>query len=223
VIAAGELRKDAALRRLCESRPGAAAIACYSDTGRDLERILNEELAEAGLSITSEARALLISLIGSDRLASRGEIRKLCLYAAGTEAIGVDDVRAIVGDASAFAVDEAIDALALGDTDNFDRSFRRLLASGTPGFVIAGAALRHFAFLHRARAAYDDGTPAKAVVSRARPPIFFQRQAAVERQIGLWPKLQIERVLDGIDRAILESRLRGAISDVVVGQALSLI
>jgi DNA polymerase III subunit delta len=223
VIAAGELRRDAALRKLCEKHPGAAAIPCYVDQARDLDRVIDEELAAAALTMSGEARAVLHGLIGADRLASRSEVQKLCLYAADAGRIDVDDVRAAVGDASAFAVDEAIDALALGDAGVFDRAFRRLIAAGTPGFTVIGAVQRHFDFLHRARAAYDAGVSAKEIVARARPPIFFRRQQAVERQIALWPRERIERALAHLDEAVIESRLRSAITDTVIGQALTLV
>jgi DNA polymerase-3 subunit delta len=223
VIAAGELRKDAPLRRLCEQSDGAAAIACYADSARDLDRIIDEEFAAAKLTISGEARTLLQTLIGADRLASRSEVRKLCLYAADSGKVDVDDVRAVVGDASTFAVDEAVDALALGETAEFDRSFRRLLAAGTPGFVVAGAVLRHFAFLHLARSALDRGASPKTLVAGARPPIFYQRQSLVERQIALWPIVRIERALALLDETMVESRLRSAITDEVIGQALILI
>lgn len=222
-VVAGELRRDSPLRKLCERHNGAAAIACYADQARDLDRIIDSELGEAGLTVAKDARTLLHQLIGADRLASRSEIRKLCLYVADAGAIEVDDVRAIVGDASAFAVDEAVDALALGDIAAFDRTFRRLTAAGTPGFVILGAALRHFDFLHRARAAYGKGTSAKDIVGRARPPIFFKRQPKVERQISLWPSPRIERALAHLNEAMVESRLRNAIADAVTGQALTLV
>lgn len=223
VITAGELRKDAPLRRLCESAPGAAAIVCYADAARDLDRVIDEEFAEAGLTISPEARALLQNLIGSDRLASRSEVRKLCLYAADASMVEPADVRAVVGDASAFAVDEAVDALALGNVEEFDNSFRQLVASGTPGFVIAGATLRHFSFLHLARATHDQGTSPKQIVARARPPIFYKRQSQVERQIALWPRPRIERALAHLSQSVIESRFRNAISDVVIGQALILV
>jgi len=222
-ITAGELRKDAPLRRLCEKDDGAAAIPCYVDQARDLDRMIDEEMTASGLSISSEARTLLHSLIGADRMASRSEVQKLCLYVGDAGTIEAPDVRAVVGDASGFAVDETVDALALGDTATFDRSFRRLVASGTPGFVVAGAALRHFAFLHLARAAYDNGATTKSVVAGARPPIFFKRQPQVERQIMLWPRVRIERALFHLEDAIAESRLRSAITDEVIGQALLLV
>jgi DNA polymerase-3 subunit delta len=223
VIAAGELRKTAPLRRLCETHKGAAAVACYADGDRDLDRLIDQETSAAGLSVSREARAALKTLIGGDRLASRSELAKLCLYAAGQKTIEVEDIRAIIGDASAFAIDEAVDAVASGDPQAFDREYRRLLASGTPGSVVAGAALRHFNFLQKARAAVDSGDSADSIVARASPPIFFRRRPTVTRQISLWSGARIERALDHLDRSMIDSRLNRPIADEVVGQTLQMV
>src|SRR6202167_1995190 len=48
VIEAGDLRRNAPVRALCEKAKNAAAIACYSDTDRDLERLIDGELRAAG-------------------------------------------------------------------------------------------------------------------------------------------------------------------------------
>ena len=220
VISAGELRKTSPLRKLCETHKRAWSIACYADSDRDLDRIIDEETAAAGLRITDEARAALKALIGSDRMISRSEVQKLCLYAEGKSDIGIDDVRALIGDGAAFGVDEAIDAVAAGDTAGLDRTYRRLVMSGTPGVVIAGAALRHFNFLEKARAAVDGGDSAESVVRRAIPPIFFSRQSAVSRQIATWSRDRIANALSALDRAMLDSRLNGGLSDGVILQTM---
>jgi DNA polymerase-3 subunit delta len=223
ILAAGDLRRDAALRTLCEKHPGAAAIPCRADQASDLDRVIDEEIAAAALTISGDARTLLLGLIGADRLASRSEVQKLCLYAADAGSIDIDDVRAAVGDVSAFAVDEAVDALAVGDAGSFDRSFRRLIAAGTPSSAVIAAVQRHFDFLHRARATCDAGASPREMVARARPPIFFRRRPAVERQIALWPRQRIERALAHLEEAVIESRFRSAIADAVIGQALTLV
>jgi DNA polymerase-3 subunit delta len=223
VIAAGELRKTAPLRKICEIQAGAAAVPCYADQDRDLDRLIDEETKSAGLTIAPEARTALKALIGSDRLISRSEVQKLCLYAADAGTISLADVRALVGDAGAFAIDETLDALALGDSAGFDRGYRRLIATGTPGFVVAGAALRHFNFLQKARAAFDAGRSAETLVQRAIPPIFFARQKAVAQQIARWSPARIERALAMLDQAMLASRLHGALSDDVIGQTMQLV
>ena len=223
VLTAGELRKTAPLRKLAEGDKGAWAVPCYSDDDRGLDRIIDEEIAASGQAISAEARTALKGLLGSDRMISRSEIRKLCLYATGGGEISIADVRALIGDAGAFDVDETIDAMATGDSAGLDRGFRRLISSGTPGFVVAGAALRHFNFLEKARAALENGDQPEAIVRRAVPPLFFARQSAVARQIAAWPPNRISRALSLLDQAMLQSRLNGALSDEVIGQAMQLI
>ena len=83
VIEAGDLRRTAPVRAICEKARCAAVLPCYADTERDLVRLVDDEMREARLTIAPDARAALVSLIGGDRQASRSEIRKLALYAHG--------------------------------------------------------------------------------------------------------------------------------------------
>src|SRR5262249_1178036 len=95
VIEAGDLRRSPPLRTLCERSKNAAALPCYEDGQRDLDRLIDAEMHEAGLTIAPDARAALVPLLGGDRLASRSEIRKLALYARGQPRIELDDVMAV--------------------------------------------------------------------------------------------------------------------------------
>ena len=71
VIEAGDLRRNAPLRALCERAKNAAALPCYADSERDLGRLVDSEMRAAGLTLAPDARALLIPLLGGDRAASR--------------------------------------------------------------------------------------------------------------------------------------------------------
>jgi len=224
VVTAGELRKTSPLRKLAEASKAAWSIACYADGERDLDRIIDEEMRAAKLAIADDARAALRSLIGSDRMISRSEVQKLALYAAGSATVTLDDVRAVIGDAGAFATDEVVDAVADGNATALDLAWRRLLAAGTPNFLILGAVTRHFTYLEKARAAFDGGEAPEALVRRAAPPIYpFSRQPAVARQIERWSPARIARALAALDQALLDSRVHGNLSDDVVGQALQLV
>src|SRR3954470_4726811 len=100
VIEAGELRRESPLRKACEKAKNAVAIGCYPDGERDLARLIDEELRPSNLRIAQDARATLMGLLGGDRQASRNELRKLALYAHGNNEITLDDVMAVVADAS---------------------------------------------------------------------------------------------------------------------------
>jgi DNA polymerase-3 subunit delta len=218
VIAAGEQRKTSALRKLCESHKGAAAIACYADSARDLDRIIDEETRAAALMITPEARAALRELLGADRMVSRAEVTKLCLYAAGEAAISLDHIRAVIGDAAAFATEEVANAAAAGDAAALDRAYRRLLAAGTSASSIVGAVVRHFNSLQKARAAVEAGASTESVAQRA--GFFYARRDAFVRALDGWKPAAIDAALSRLDQALFDSRLHRGIENEVVGQAL---
>src|SRR5262245_11984186 len=142
VIEAGDLRRNAPLRVLCERAKNAAALPCYVDSERDLVRLIDDEMREAGLAITPEARAALVPLLGGDRLASRHEIRKLTLFARDKERVELDDVMAVVADASTLALDGLIDAAFAGRTGELEVQFGKARTAGTAPGAIVSAALR---------------------------------------------------------------------------------
>ena len=152
VVEAGNLKGDDSLRALFEKNPKAAAIACYADSAADLERLIRDVLGAAKQQITADARQLLLARLGADRALSRAEVEKLSLYAQGREQIDIDDVEAIVGDASEQTTDRIIEHTAAGRSGAAVTEFDRAIAAGDNAQVIIGAVLRHFNRLHRIRA-----------------------------------------------------------------------
>ena len=151
VIEGGDLPKSSPLRALCEKSPRAFALPCYADTGRDLGSVVDEAMKAGGFSISREARAALLASLGGDRLATRGELAKLTLYAHGQTDISLADVDAIMSDVSALAMDAVVDAAFAGMGTELETGFRRLAAEGIHASVVLGAALRHALLLLSAR------------------------------------------------------------------------
>ncbi|MEF2071291.1 DNA polymerase III subunit delta [Consotaella aegiceratis] len=219
IIEAGDLRKNAPLRMAAERAGGAMALPCYQDEARSLERMIDEELRANGLTIEKPARDLLRSRLGADRMASRGEIVKLCLYAYGKETIDEADVDVVVGDVSSETVDEIVDAAAGGEVRKLPHLMNRLVASGTPPFLLLQALMRHFQALQLSRQAIERaGEPIGRVVDRRRP--HFRRRAALETALGLWTLDTLGEALVAIEKAILQSRTAAALGDVVIRQTV---
>ena len=151
VIEAGDLKRGAALRNVCERAKTAVAIPCYADAARDIARLIDEELRAANLTISPEAREALVLLLGGDRRASRAELRKLTLYAHGEERIEIDDVMAVVADASALGLEALVDAAFAGKIVDLEREFAKASVAGTSAVSIVGTALRHVERLHALR------------------------------------------------------------------------
>jgi DNA polymerase-3 subunit delta len=220
IVEGGDLKASAPLRKLFETARSALAIPCYQDAATELTRLIDEELVRAGFSLSPEARTLLLSSLGGDRLASRQELRKIALYCHGRAAIAEDDILAISGDVSTIGVDAVVDAVGQGDIAGAALAYRRLVAEGTPPSVICGAVLRHFHQLQSARADVDRGRAISDVMRSLVPPLFYKRQGAFERQLANWSIEKAERAAVALDKAMLDNRRWGAAGDAAVERTL---
>src|SRR5262245_21383928 len=212
VIEAGDLRRNAPLRVLCERAKNAAALPCYEDDEKTLDRLIDAELRESGLTIAPEARSALLPLLGGDRLASRSEIAKLALYARGCDRIELDDVFAVSADASALALDALLDAAFAGKTADVEFQFAKARTAGTAPAAILAAAIRHVASLHRARLAVDAGQSASGAAEEMR--VHFSRKPMLESALRAWTTARLARAMSMLAEAALESRRQHARADV---------
>lgn len=222
VIEAGELRRDAPLRALCEKARTAAVIACYPDGARELNKLLDDELRGANLTIAPDAREDLLALIGGDRQASRNEIAKLTLYARGKDEITLEDVLAIMSDASALAIDPIIDGAFAGKSADVETAFSKAIAAGTSTGSIMFAAQRQAALLHKARLAVEEGQPADAVLDRSMR-LHFSRKTDVLAALRNLSSERLAQFMKMLADANFEMRLRPALSDVIAQRALTLV
>jgi len=220
VIEAGDLRRNAPLRAACERAKSAAVIPCYTDSERDLARLIDEEMKAAALSIAPEARTALVALIGGDRRASRNEIRKLALYTHGKDRVTLDDVLAVVADASTLALDAVVDAAFAGRTADAETQFAKAIAAGTSAGTMLSAALRHALQLHRARLAYDESRDAEAALGRFIPPVHFRRKSLVESALVGWTAPRLGVVISDLAATTLQARRQPALAETLTERAL---
>ncbi|MGB3418390.1 MAG: DNA polymerase III subunit delta [Mesorhizobium sp.] len=222
LIEAGELKKGTGLRAVVEGARSAMALPCYADEDRDIATVIDEELGKAGMTMTLEARQALRRNLGGDRLASRGEIEKIVLYAHGSSEITLDDITALTGDVSGQSLDDAVDALLEGKVAAFDTIFTRCCQNGTgQAYQSLAAALRQFQALHAMRGTVEAGRQnAAGAVAAQRPPIFFARRKLVEKAVEHWSSGALERALNRLQAAILQTRRRPELAVAVARQAL---
>jgi DNA polymerase III subunit delta len=220
IIEAGDLRRGAPLRTVCERAPIAAALPCYADSARDLGRLIDDEMRRAGTVITPSARALLVSLIGGDRCASRSEIEKLTLYALDKNSIDVPDVMAVVADATLPAVDSLIDAAFAGWANEVEINFGKVKSSGVSANTISTACIRQAAALHMFRLAVESGTAIDDLLRRTTPAIHFSRVKAVRAALETWTSNRLERLIGQLGDTSLEVRKSSKLAYPIVQRAL---
>ena len=220
VIEAGELRPESPLRKACERAKTAVAIACYPDTERDLARLIDDELRTSNLRIASDARAVLMSLLGGDRQASRNELRKLTLYAHGKGEIELDDVMTVVSDASELKLDPIVDGAFAGRPDLVESEFAKAMVAGTYPGVIISAAQRQAAWLHKSALAVAEGTPIGALLEGGYPRLHFSRKGAVEIALRNFNPPRLAAIIDQLGTAALDMRKQATLASAIGLRAL---
>ena len=225
VIEAGALKKDAALRKLCEREKNAAAIECYPDSAREIAHVIDAEVAAARLAIAPEAKALLVSLLGQDRLSTRSELAKLMLYAHADGQIRLDHVEAIVSDASSLILDHAVNGAFQGDVAALELSARHAFTQAGDVNQLLAAALRHALALHRARLDIEARTEGRAGAHGPEGPSdaagpAYRRTGAFDQHLRVWTSARLLRAIDILAEAIGAARLQPKLAEATAMRAL---
>lgn len=220
VIEAGELRPESPLRKACERARTAVAIGCYPDTERDLAKLMDDELRLANLRIAPDARATLTSLLGGDRQASRNELRKLTLYAHGRGEVTLEDVMAVVADASELKLDPIVDAAFAGKPDIVETEFGKAMVAGTYPGVIISAAQRQAAWLHKSALALAEGTPIAAVLDGGFPRLHFSRKPNVEIALRNFSAARLVGIIEQLAAAALDMRKQPTLAAAIAQRSL---
>jgi DNA polymerase III subunit delta len=218
VIEAGDLRRNAPLRVVCERAKNAAALPCYADSERDRARLIDQEMQAAGLSLAADARAALIPLLGGDRAASRSEIQKLVFYAHGRGQVSVEDIAAVVSDASALAVEDIVDAAFAGRPGELEFQLGKARTAGTSAGSILFNAQRQLAQLHKWRLAIERGRGFS--LDAVQPPLSFRRRPLVEAALKSWSTTRLATAMADLAEAVLQSRCNPALADTIAERAL---
>src|SRR3954464_8021484 len=142
-----------------------------------------------------------MSLFGGDRQASRGELRKLMLFAHGTGEVTLEDVMAVVADASELKIDPIVDGAFAGKPEVVETEFAKAVVAGTyPGMIIS-AAQRHAAWLHKSSLAVAEGTPVSSLLESGYPRLHFSRKGAVEIALRNFSAARLVTIIDQLGTA----------------------
>ncbi len=222
VIEAGDLRRNAPLRALCERAKNAAALPCYADNERDRARLIDDEMRAAGLDpdARSARAADPVARRRPRRLAQRDpQARALCFRPGQVgEQVGVEDVAAVVSDASALALDDIVDSAFAGRPAEVEAQLAKARTAGTSAGSLLFAAQRHVAQLHKWRLAIEERSGFS--LDAAMPPGQFRRKTAIEAALRNWTAARLLSAMAELADATLESRRQSDLADTIAERAL---
>ncbi|MGI9405423.1 MAG: DNA polymerase III subunit delta, partial [Hyphomicrobiaceae bacterium] len=141
----------------------------------------------------------------------------------GQERITVDDVRAVVGDASEMALDRIIRAAFSGDSSGAVREFDRAVGAGQAAQSVLLALQRHVLRLLRFVGASEAGRSADQAMRMLRPPLFGQDRDIFIRQANTWSSERLAKLQDAISGAVRDGRTDARLETAAAERLLLLI
>jgi DNA polymerase III subunit delta len=202
--ATGESRTTQRLRRLLEPAAAGAVIACYRETGAELEASIGRMLAEMEVQAEPGVLPWLAQRLGEDRMLLRRELEKLAQYLGPGRRATQEDVLACIAEGSALELDEALMAALAGDLASADRALDAAFAEGASAVAVVRAALRQVQRLHLAALAVAGGAAPGAALDGLRPPVFWKHKPMLERALRAWRP----GALEAAGTALLEAERR---------------
>jgi DNA polymerase-3 subunit delta len=145
-------------------------------------------------------------------------LNKLTLYAHGQRQVSVDDVMAVVSDASGLALDDIVDAAFAGRPAELETQLGKARTAGTNAGSILFAAQRHVAQLHKWRLAIEDGS--QFSLDAVQPPLHFRRKDLIGAALKTWSTARLAAVMAELADAVLDSRRKPALADTIAERAL---
>ncbi|MBU6235630.1 MAG: DNA polymerase III subunit delta [Alphaproteobacteria bacterium] len=222
VIEGGELGTKSSLRALAEKADNAAAVPCYVEDERDLTRLIQSEVQNAGFTIDRDAMATLAGSLVGDRRVARGELEKLLTYKIGdsNKAITLADVEACSGDVRSRTFDELVNAVGMGDVPRMAASLAALTRENTAPVTIIRTVQNHFRRLYQAQLKMEAGTDPKAAMKSLNPPVFFKYEDAFIAQTRRWPRGKIELFLNALNNTEAQTKQTGIPAETITAQLL---
>ena len=221
VLEAGTLAGNKGLRPALErANEAAAVIACYPESGAELEASLGRMLKERGVAADPAALSWMAARLGENRLQIRQEVEKLALYAHGAKQITAEDVRAVMGDESQARSESAFDAAGSGDMVRLDLELERLWVADTAPAQVLRGALGHFQRLMLAKEGMARGEQLDTVMRKFFPPIHFSRADSFKAQARNWNAEKLADALDLLLEAEGMTRTTAMPAEAITGRAL---
>ena len=165
-IRAGQLKKDSALRLLCEKSRNAVAVECFSDSPSTIRHLVLEESQKHGVTIGDDALQILTETLGADRSSTRNEVSKLLAYAAENGHVAAEDVQAVVTGAVAKPGDMVVSAMIAGDLNRASTELLRAGLNSSDCQAIVASCMRLYLQIHRANAEIQAGAPVASAHER---------------------------------------------------------
>ena len=186
LLEAGNINKSDALVKDFTKSKALACIPCYHDTENSIKETIKNYSKKLNLKIDDDSIIYLSNRLGSDKLLTFQEIKKLSIYGNGDH-VSYNDVLHAVGDSSLININKICDHLF--NSNKAPYFYEKIIEAGHNNIIVIRSLLKHFYFLLNIKESDDTNLPSS---------IHFSRHNLIKKQMRVLSKDKIKKIIFNI-------------------------
>ena len=220
---ADQLEKKSKIRNLFEKDKNLVCIACYQDNNFDLIKIINDEIKQTKIKLSTESIYLLIERASGDRNNLRNEVNKLKSFALDKQMVSYDQVKELTNMVGNYQNDYIVNICLNGDKKKLNKILRENNFSFEDFLMLLKIFSKKIHRLLKIKIFNRLEKNLDQIFNQIRPPIFWKEKEDVKKQVRLWNEKKINLIIKKINEIELSCKKNHELSTNITLDFLSVV
>ena len=216
-----ELPPRSKLRKFFEKEKNLGILACYFDTERDVQDLIETTFKKEGISISRDVSLLIAKHLGNERHIIKSELEKIILYLKDKKEFKAEDILKCLSQNEDFGFDDLNYNLCDGNVVKLDKIINQLYLEGINPIALLRSAGKHFQKILFVNQKIDSGMNLNESLSQLKPPIFFLYINKFKNQVTKWRTILCYKAIERIMETEELCKLNSKISKIICWRTLS--
>ena len=218
---ADQLEKKSKIRNLFEKDKNLVCIACYQDNNFDLIKIINDEIKQTKIKLSTESINLLIERASGDRNNLRNEVNKLKSFALNKQMVSYDQVKELTNMVGNYQNDYIVNICLNGDKKKLNKILRENNFSFEDFLILLKIFSKKIHRLLKIKIFNRLEKNLDQIFNQIRPPIFWKEKEDVKKQVRLWNEKKLNLIIKKINEIELNCKKNHELSTNITLDFLS--
>ena len=218
---ANQLEKKSKIRNLFEKDKNLVCIACYQDNNFDLIKIINDEIKQTKIKLSTESINLLIERASGDRNNLRNEVNKLKSFALNKQMVSYDQVKELTNMVGNYQNDYIVNICLNGDLKKLNKILNENNFSFEDFLILLKIFSKKIHRLLKIKIFNRLEKNLDQIFNQIKPPIFWKEKEDVKKQVRLWNEKKLNLIIKKINEIELNCKKNHELSSNITLDFLS--
>ena len=211
IFETSELTPRSKLRKFFEKEKKLGILACYFDTEKDVQELIENSFKKENVPISRDIVLLITKHLGNERHIIKNELEKIILYLKDKKEYKTEDILKCLSQNEKFDFDDLNYNLCDGNVVKLDKIINQLYLEGINPITLLRSVGRHFQKILFVNQKIDSGMNLNESLVQLKPPIFFLYINQFKNQVTKWKSnlcyKAIERIMETEELCKLNSKI----------------